>query len=181
LIVSEKKTDYILVGKSIKAQGLKGEIKILPFSGVPEDLLAVGDFELRHGQEVLNFKPTGVRGQGKYLVAKFAGVDDRDRAESLAGFEVWVPKEALPELAPDEFYWHDMIGLQAFTAEGRSLGRVASLMATGGHDVLVIKDGDREYLIPATDEIIVRLDEQNAKLVLEPPPGLLEINEPDAL
>ncbi|NOX25750.1 MAG: 16S rRNA processing protein RimM [Deltaproteobacteria bacterium] len=178
---NSKKPDYILVGKSIKAQGLKGEVKILPFSGVPDDLLTASDFELRREHEAWNFKAAKSRSQGRYLVVKFVGVDDRDRAETLAGFEVWAPEDVLPELAPDEFYWHEMEGLRVVTVDGRALGRVASLMATGGHDVLVIKDGGYEYLVPAAKEIIVKIDVQNDILVIDPPPGLLEINDPDAL
>ncbi len=175
------KPDYIQVGKLLKAHGIKGEIKLLPFSGVPGDLLGIADFELRQGHETRIVHAIKLRCQGRYLVAKFDGVDGRNVAESLVGCEVWLPKDVLPELAPDEFYWHEMEGVEVVTVEGRTLGRVTSLMATGAHDILVIKGTGREYLIPVIKEIIVKFDEQNGVLVVDPPPGLLEINEPDAV
>lgn len=175
------KADYILAGKSLKAQGIKGEIKILPFSDDPADLLGVTQFELRQGNTTRCFKAEKLRCHGKYLAAKFVGIDDRNNAETLTGFEVWVPVEDLPELAPDEFYWHEMEGLQVITTKGRTLGRVISLLATGAHDILVIKGGGDEYLVPATNDIIVRIEEQDGVMIIDPPPGLLEINAPDAL
>jgi 16S rRNA processing protein RimM len=174
------KPDYALVGKILKAQGIKGEVKVLPFSGAPDDLLGITSFELRQGRDVRKFKVDKSRCHGKYLVAKFTGIDDRNMSETLAGFEVWVPEDALPELEPDEFYWHEMQGLQVVTAAGRSLGKVTSLMTTGAHDVLVIKGGGQEFLVPAANDIIVKLDKQDGVLVIDPPPGLLEINDSDA-
>ena len=64
-----------------------------------------------------------------------------------------------------------------YTEEGRELGTVTSLMATPGHDILVITSLDREYLLPATDELIVDIDEEAGTLIISPTPGLLEIND----
>jgi len=175
------KTDCVLIGKVVKPHGIKGELKVLPFSGNPGELLGLGKVYLGRQAESRSYKVAKARSQGKFLLLELAGVTDRNIADTLIGLEVMVPKEALPELAADEFYWYEMEGLEVSTAAGQPLGRVTSLLATGGHDVLVIRDAAAEYLVPAINEIIIKVDKENRTLVIDPPPGLLEINEPDAV
>lgn len=169
-------TTRIELGKIVKAHGIKGEVKVLPFSGVAEDLLALAEIELRHGGERRVFKLERVRPQSRLAIMLLTGIVDRNMAEELVGSEVWGDEDSLPELEADEFYWHEMEGLEVETAAGRRLGRVQSLLATGAHDVLVITDGSNEYLVPAINEIMVSLDKEAGVLVIDPPPGLLEIN-----
>lgn len=170
--------DYVLIGKVLKPHGIRGELKILPFSGNPGELLGVDEIYLGPQPDSRSYKVQKARSQGKFLLLQLAGVGDRNTADTLIGLEVRVVLDALPDLAPNEFYWYEMEGLEVSTVNGRRLGRVASLMATGAHDVLVIKGGDAEYLVPAINEIIIKVDQQAGTLVIDPPPGLLEINEP---
>lgn len=95
------------------------------------------------------------RSQGKGLVAKFEGVDDRDAAAALVGAEIAVPRESLPEPDEGQYYWADLEGMQVRHTDGRILGRVSYMMATGAHDVMAVEpvagtdgDGGREILIP---------------------------------
>ena len=89
---------------------------------------------------------------------------------------MWVEKELLPELAPDEFVWHDLVGLKVSTAKGRELGKVKELFSTGGHDVLVIRGTGREYLIPAKQEFMLEVDQDGGILTVSEIPGLFDIN-----
>ena len=73
---------------------------------------------------------------------------DRDAAAALVGSEIWVARSALPMPAPGEYYWSDLEGLEVITVEGVSLGTVSHLLATGANDVLVVRNADRERLIP---------------------------------
>ncbi len=91
-------------------------------------------------------KPQG-RAQGKGVVARLSGIDDRDAAAALLGTEIWVPRETLPQPREGEYYWADLEGMAVRTVEGVDLGRVSHLFATGANDVMVVK-GDRERLIP---------------------------------
>ncbi|MFW8600950.1 ribosome maturation factor RimM [Desulfobacterota bacterium M19] len=166
----------IELGKIVKAHGIKGEVKVLPFSGVAEDLLTLVEIELRRAGERRIFKLERIRPQGRLAIMQLTGIIDRNMAEELVGSKVWGDEESLPELGVDEFYWHEMEGLEVQTAAGRKLGRVQSLLATGAHDVLIITDGSSEYLVPVINEIMVSLDKQTGVLVIDPPPGLLEIN-----
>lgn len=101
---------------------------------------------------------SGCRGhaQGKGIVATLPSVGSRDEAAALIGAEVWVRRDALPGIGEGEYYWADLEGLEVVTVEGAKLGRVSHLFATGANDVLVVRDGERERLIPFVHETYVK-------------------------
>ena len=177
----DRSKELLSVGKVVKAQGIKGEIKIAPFSGVAEDLLPYKEFVLSSGTGPESFTVSKSRVQGKSFILKIDSVNDRDTSEKFVGREVFVAKDDMPVLSDDEFYWHDFIGLQVVTDQGAALGTVSSLMATGANDILVISGKGKEYLVPATDEILVEVNWEAKTVVIAPIPGLLEINDPDAV
>ncbi|MDH3393334.1 MAG: ribosome maturation factor RimM, partial [Desulfobulbaceae bacterium] len=107
-------------------------------------------------------------------ILKFEGVDTCNDAEDLVGYEVWVAKDALPDLSEDEFYWHDFEGLKVVTEDGMELGSVTSLLAAGPYDILVVTGRGHEYMIPARNEFIAGRDGDT--LIISPPDGLLDIN-----
>ncbi|WP_183422683.1 ribosome maturation factor RimM [Luteibacter sp. Sphag1AF] len=88
------------------------------------------------------------RAQGKGLVAYLPGIDDREQAAALIGCEITVARDQLPAPAEGEFYWTDLEGLEVVTLENEVLGRVSHLFATGANDVMVVRNGERERLIP---------------------------------
>lgn len=166
----------LLTGKVTKPHGIRGEVKIFPLSAHPENFREYKWLYLSPGetQAPRRFVIEKSRVQGKLVLVKLAGCDSRNEAEELSGQSVWLEREQMPALTEGEFYWHDLAGKTVETVDGRVLGVVAGLMETGGHDILGVTDGDQEYLIPVCDEFIVSYDGQ--KVVLDPPPGLLEIN-----
>lgn len=170
---------YILIGVVIKAQGLRGEVSIHAVSGQPENLRTYPALTLVDKQGGLSprLTVTGFRVQKGRAVILFDGVTDRSHAEQLAGMGVLLDKKDLPQLAPEEFYWHELTGLPVRTVDGRSLGCMQSVFSNGAQDVMVIGDEDREYMIPLMPGIIV--GQNSRELVIDPPPGLLEINIDD--
>ena len=76
------------------------------------------------------------------------GVDDRDAAEALRGTEILVPRSALPPPKPGEYYWVDLEGLRVVNVDGVELGTVSHLFSTGANDVVVVRDDERERMIP---------------------------------
>jgi len=166
------------VGRVAKAHGIRGEIKFLGHGG-PDIIDACGAVYLRaRDGRAAAHEVVRRRYHGKYAILSLEGVTTRDQAEALVGMTVLVDRRDLPPLAEGEYYWHDMLGLAVYTEGGRELGRVARLMETGAHDLLVVRGAGTEYLIPVIDEIIVEIDEAGKRLVIAPMPGLLEINEP---
>ncbi len=112
-------------------------------------------------------------GKGLVLVA-LDGVTDRDAAQALVGARLLVRADELPPPAPDEFYYHEVEGFLVETTEGVPLGAVGETFATGLNDVLVVRGGEREYLIPVIADVIRTIDRAGRRIVIEAIPGLLE-------
>lgn len=174
----ELAADHVLVGKIIKAHGIKGEVKVFPYSGDPQNFLSYKTLVLVEPEtEVLRrLAVSRARGGEKTAILELEGVAGRDAAEALRGFELWALKADFPEPEPDEYYWHTVEGARVVTDSGRELGTVTGIFNAGAHDILVVTGQGREYLIPVLDEIVRRIDEQNHTLVISPLPGLLELN-----
>ncbi len=137
----------VLLGRIVGVFGVEGWVKLHSFTEPRENIFRYKPWTLRGpaGESTVD-TPQG-RAQGKGVVARLCGVDDRDAAAALVGTEIWVPREALPKPRKGEYYWADLEGMAVRTVEGVDLGRVSHLFATGANDVMVVQ-GDRERLIP---------------------------------
>lgn len=168
---------YLLIGEVIKAQGLRGELKLACYSGQPENLSRYRRLALVGGNAAPRmFALEGSRAKDKAAIVRLQGVADRDQAEFFVGYGVLVPREDLPPPGDGEFYWQDLIGRRVEDTAGRAIGTVSQLFSNGSHDTMVIVDAGREFLVPAVSGILVAIRED--AIIIDPPPGLLEINEP---
>lgn len=149
--------DWVVLGRIAAPFGVKGWVKVQPFSEDPGALIGFESWRVGHGGTHTDYRVETVQDHGKALIAKLAGVDDRDAAYALRGQEVSVAKSGLPPLEENEFYWSDLIGLSVINREGIELGRVDSLMESGANDLLVVKGG-REYLIPFVAALVGKVD-----------------------
>lgn len=138
---------HILVGKISGVFGLKGWVKIFSYTEPRENILSYSAWRLRKNGQIKSLKVKDGQRQGKNVVAHLEAVDDRDVAESLIGWEIYIERDQLPTLAKDEYYWTDLVGLKVITKSGVKLGVIDHLFETGANDVLVVS-GDRERLIP---------------------------------
>jgi len=146
----------LVVGKITGCHGIKGWVKIHPYTEQPESFAGLGQWHLTRRGVRQAIKFDAVRLQGRGLVAHIVGVDDRTAAESYKGLEIVVPAAVLPRLPEGDFYWRELQGLQVWCHNGAEkvlLGVVDYLIETGANDVLVVKacDGSvdsRERLIP---------------------------------
>jgi 16S rRNA processing protein RimM len=168
-----------LVGRIARAHGRRGEVIVNPETDFPDTRFRTGAevfVERQHGVEALTI--TGVRFQHDRPVVGFAGVDSMDAAEALAGLELRVPVDRLAPLPEGTFYHHDLIGCEVETRAGERVGTVRAVEGTGARSRLVIDGARGEILIPLADEICPSVDVVARRIVIEPPEGLLELNEP---
>lgn len=167
---------YLLLGTVVKAQGLRGEVKIQTFSHQPENFAHYPNLVLvdTKGKCTPAMAVSCYRIQGNNIIVQFESVTDRNHAKRLVGMGVLVERSVLPVLPEDEFYWHQIEGLQVSTTSGQYLGKVFAIFANGAQDVMVIRNGRDEYLVPLTKNIVRQ--QTDTTLIIEPPPGLLEIN-----
>jgi 16S rRNA processing protein RimM len=171
-------THHVQVAKASKPHGLKGEIKVYPFSENPENFKFYSSlvFVDPAAQDAREIKLLHSRSQGRMAVLTLSGVVSRNDADDLVDCEIWASRDDLPELADDEYYWNDFEGMEVYTAKDIHLGHVSSLMSTGAHDILVVSGRGAEYMIPVRDEFVVEINEADGKIIVDPPEGLLEIN-----
>jgi len=95
-------------------------------------------------------------------------------AQSLIGCEVCVPEGQLPPAGPGEVYHYELMGMAVVTTGGDAIGVVAAVIATGGNDVCVVRDGAHEHLIPLVAGVVQQVDRERSRLVIDPLPGLLD-------
>jgi 16S rRNA processing protein RimM len=146
--VSLSAQQYVVVGEVSGVFGVKGWIKVYSFTSPKENILTYSPWLLRKGSDVKTVEVLDGNLQGKAVVAWLSGINDRDTAVSLNGYEIVIDASLLPEPEKGEYYWRDLIGLKVETEQGIALGVVDYLLETGANDVLVVKDGDKERLIP---------------------------------
>ncbi len=168
--------DYLLLGKIVKAQGLRGEVKIFSYSGQPENIGDYKELVLIDRSEKLS-APLIIeksRAQRTTAIVQFATIKSRGMAEDIVGMGVLLVKKRLPALGEDEYYWHQFVGKRVEDQGGRSIGLVEKLFNNGAQDIMVVKAGREEILIPVIKEIVV--GETDDTLIINPPPGLLELD-----
>lgn len=154
------------MGRIAAPFGVKGWVKVQPFSEDPGALMDFESWRVGRGERQTHYTVEAVQDHGKTLVAKLAGIDDRDAAYALRGQEISVAKSALPPPEENEFYWSDLIGLKVVNHEGIELGTVDSLMESGANDLLVVK-GTREYLIPFVAAFVGKVDLSGGTIEVE--------------
>jgi 16S rRNA processing protein RimM len=115
-----------------------------------------------------------VRPHGKVTLLRVAGVDDIDAAASLVGHALAVPEEDLPAPDPGEYYVYQLAGLDVITADGQRVGCIESSFSNGANEVLVVREGVREYLIPLIADVVSAVDLEARRVVIQPIAGLLD-------
>ncbi len=160
-------TRRVVLGRINGVFGVQGWVKVFSWTRPRDNLFAYGDWQVNTHSGWRKMEVAEWRPQGKGLVARLQGVDDRDQAAALVGCDVAVMRKQLPAPEEDSWYWFDVVGLNVVTGDGRDLGEVHSLMETGANDVLVVR-GERERLIPFTMGHAVReVDLQSGRLVVD--------------
>lgn len=157
----------VIVGRVVGLFGVRGWVKLHSFTVPRTNLLGFADVEI--GQEG-EWRPARIeegREQGKGLIGRFDGVEDRDEAARLMGCDISVRRSQLPDTDEEEFYWIDLIGLDVINEAGEKLGTVERLIETGANDVLVL-GGERERLIPyVKGSVVKKVDRSAGRIVVD--------------
>ncbi len=151
--------ERVLLGRISGAHGLQGDVKIAAYTGVPEDIASYGALTSADGRRI--FHISAIRSvKGGSVIAALRGVTDRNAAEGLRGTDLYVPRDALPPAENDEFYHSDLIGLNAVSPEGETIGKVIGVHNFGAGDLLEVRfEGERQpALIPFENAHVPRVD-----------------------
>ena len=158
--------ELVCVGHILGAQGIKGCVRVFSNTSPRENIVNYSPWLIEQGEEL---KSVGVSGrlQGRNVVARLNGIEDRNQAEALIGCRILIEAARLPGLDSGEYYWSDLIGLKVETLQGESLGVVSSMLETGADDVMVLS-GDRERLIPfVINDIVREVDLGEGRMVVD--------------
>jgi 16S rRNA processing protein RimM len=167
----------ILVGHVRGAFGVKGEVRIHPYTEEPGGVAAYGPLYDQDGRIILTPQRAHAIKDGVAITAK--EVKTREEAEALKGARLYAPRDRFPDLAEeDEFYAVDLIGCAVRHLEGEMLGQVHAIHDFGAGDVLEIKNGAKTWFLPFTAENTPRIDLKARLIIADPPPGLLDPNAP---
>jgi 16S rRNA processing protein RimM len=160
----------ILMGVFGAPQGMRGEVRVKSLTAEPSAIGAYGPLTDKNGARAFVFDSLRPL-KDDMLVARVAGVATRDAAEALKGVEIFARRDQLPPPALDEFYYDDLVGLEAVDAAGGRIGRVASLVNYGAGDVLEIApdQGRETLLLPFTKGVARRIDFDAGRIVIERP------------
>ncbi len=163
----------ISVGHFLGPHGIKGWVKIYSYTDPKENIATYTPLWLKRDGIWQPIELAAVQTQGKGLVAKLPGCDDRDTAATYRGLELAIKPEQLPELEQGEYYWSQLKGLIVVNAAQQVLGVVTDLMETGANDVLVVspteKSVDQEQrLIPyLPDNVVIEVDLEGSRLIVD--------------
>ncbi|MEW6440308.1 MAG: ribosome maturation factor RimM [bacterium] len=166
----------LIIGKVLKTKGIRGQVKVLSYAASPDTMRRGGTLYVASGSGYrgLTVEQAEVLRQGSVLVLKFRECNRTEEAQGLVGAFLHVAKRDLPAAAEDEYYWHELIGLEVVTESGRSLGSIRGIFQTGSNDVYVIREGEREILIPGLREVVRRVDLTGRRMIIHPLEGLLD-------
>lgn len=141
----------VVLGRLSGLYGVRGWFRVFSYTEPREALLDYDEWLLGTCGRWQATRLVEGRQHGRTIVARLAGIDDRDAAASLVGADIAVPRERLPETRDGQYYWADLVGLAIRHRDGHEIGTLDHMVATGAHDVMVIKPaaaGTKEILIP---------------------------------
>lgn len=156
------------MGEITGAFGVKGWVKVHSLTDPRENVLAYSPWLLRNHNKTKEYSVIDGRRQGKTVVARLESISDRDTAAAYCGWEILIKKSQLPATEAGEFYWADLVGVRVTTEAGVVLGVVDYLIETGANDVLVVKDDNKEYLIPfLLERTVKKIDLEQQLMVVD--------------
>lgn len=166
-------SQLVCIGAIAGAFGVRGEVKIKPFTADPMACVSYGALLDQAGNVVLT--PKQPRLVKKFIAVTAKEVATREQAEALKSVKLYVPRLSLPETDEDEFYYTDLIGLSVETLNGEDMGRVKAVHDFGGGDILEITTaGQKDWYHPFTKLAVPFIDMDSRKLIIE----IVEADEP---
>ncbi len=163
----------VRLGSINGSHGVKGWVKVFSYTDPVTAILDYSSWVLSRGRESREVKVLEGRLSGKRLLARLEGVDTRDMADELIGYEVTIAQSELPKLQAGEYYWRELEGLVVRSESGQVFGEINHLLETGANDVMVVHPtstsvDDQERLIPFVEgEVVKRVDTDAGELVVD--------------
>ena len=164
--------EFLEIGKIVGTHGVRGMVRIQPWSDSGEFLCRFKSFYLDGGK--VKIKASKITPHGQVVIAAFEGIDSIEAAEGYRGRVLFIKREDA-ELPEGRYFVSEIIGSTVFDSDtNEPLGTLCDVSETGANDVWHIKRGEREYLVPAIPSVIVSVDIDAEKIVIKPLRGIFD-------
>lgn len=164
--------EYFEIGQISNTHGLKGEMKVRPFTEKNEDYAKLENILVDFNGTLKEYTVESVRYQKDVVLMKLKGVDDIEEAEKLKGHYIKIPRDSAKKINEDEYFIADLLGCEVYQDE-TLLGVLDDVFTAGGSDVYVVKrKGKQDLLFPAISSVVKKVDVVNQKVFVEVPRGL---------
>lgn len=164
----------ITIGKITKTRGLKGEVVISPLTDDPERFFLLKEVWISGKEGSKVFQIEKVKKFKEKILLKFQGIDSPEAVKPLVNSFLEIQKESLPPLPQNRYYVFDIVGLEVLTTQGKKIGVIKDVISLPANDVYTVSSGTKEYNIPATKEVVKKIDLHKKIMIIEPLEGLLE-------
>jgi 16S rRNA processing protein RimM len=164
---------YLAIGRIVRAHGLRGEVSARVLTDFPERFDTTEWVYLGNEFEATPYRLESYRWHKEHVLLTLKGVTNRTEAEQLKGQLVQVPIDEAIALPAGSYYLYQLIGLRVQDIGGNDLGTLTSIMETGANDVYVVKNDDREILLPAIPDVVKTIDIANGVMVVQVMEGLI--------
>ena len=160
----------IIIGKFASTHGLKGHIKVISFASPESNIVLYKDLYILKDDkfELLDIESFKMLVQNKALL-KLTKYNSIESVASLVNNDIYVARDALPELGDDSYYWSDLVGLQVRDLKGNDIGKIDHLFETGANDVMVVKNkADKDILIPyLKNDVVIKVVLSESYMVVD--------------
>ncbi len=168
--------EYVVIGQVLRPHGVRGALRVLPLTDHPRRFEKNRIVFLSHqGQKRQRFSiAQALMADGGVVLLQLAELTSREAAAEWRGAIVEIPGEEVTPLPAGEYYIFELIGLGVETQNGQKIGTLCDIQSYPWHDIYVVRNDQREYLIPAVAEIIVKVDTQAGVIIINAIDGLLD-------
>ena len=165
---------FIVIGKFRRPHGIRGEIVMSVLTDFPE-LITPGK-KVFTGEQHRPYQIKSTRWHGADLLVSLEELPDRTAVEIFRNIMVYMKAEDIPDLPEGDYYIHQLVGLEVITDQGQLLGTIKEIIVTGANDVYVVESAaGEEILIPAIDQVVLDINQDERKMQVHIIPGLLDI------
>ena len=167
--------EYFEVGQIVNTFGIKGQIKVVPFTDDLERFEELKTVLIEKNKKLLEYKIEEVKYQKNMVLLKLENINDINEAEKYKGCYLKIHRKDAKKLPEGTYFIADLIGLDVYTDDGKILGKVDDIYNYGSSDIYVVKNElGKQILLPAIDDVILQVDLENEKIVVHLLKGLVE-------
>lgn len=169
--------DLLEVGKIVNTHGLRGEVKIVPWTDYPEQFEDIDRVyvEEKNGGKT-PFTINRVKYQKNNLILSFKELNDINDAEKYKNKVLYAERSSLGDLPPGVYYIADLIGLKVITDDGRKIGHISDVINNGASDIYVVKrEGMKDLLLPVIDDVVISVDLDSKAVMVHMIDGLEDL------